>query len=713
MRSPIRALGAVAALALLAAPSFGQTCLTTLYAYNNGGSVGGAVYFDLTVTNAVIVTGFHTNYTSSGTAVGLQVWNNPTVSTYAGNEAAAGWTQIGQDDGTAVSAGQNNPTVITLQTPLVLAPGTYPMALVAVNESHDYTTGGASSQLVYSDPFMTISLGSASNVPFTGSAFTPRLWNGAVCYTPGQGLYANFTATPSSGPSPLAVQFADTTFTSDPNGVQTWMWDFGDGSAPDFTQNPSHTYATCGKYTVTLSVTDTDPMHGTSTETKVDYIEVDPQLTIAADFTGAPTGGLAPHTVNFTDTSAGMPSMWTWDFGDGSPPDNTQNPSHTYAASGQYTVTLTATNACTTDTVTKVNYITVIGAGNNVVPDVLNYQFNEVRGTTRANVATGATFPAVGVAGEFRATDPGRSLFSGNEAGFGCNAGVQGAIANNDVNTGGTVNVTGSFTIMFWMRRDPASTTTNPFGYAFSNGTFRAFAAGAAGSGITFRGSPIGNVDSGFDVISSPGVWQHVALRVDDTAGVAEWYNNGLPSGLQVAFTPGTFTYSSASAFYVGSTNGGSEFTDHYDMDDFRWYSTALAPNDIFASALAEVASSSPYDTTCGGNIGATGRPTLGNAAYTLDLTGAAASSPAAIAFGIEAHLGGLLPFPLGGGCNLSVNPIIITATGTDPSGNASVLAPVPNDPSLAGGHIYTQFGVLTGGALVTSDALDSNIQVN
>lgn len=40
---------------------------------------------------------------------------------------------------------------------------------------------------------------------------------------------------------------------------------------------------------------------------------------------------------------------WSWDFGDGSPPDNGQNPSHIYAQAGQYTVQLTVTdgNTCT------------------------------------------------------------------------------------------------------------------------------------------------------------------------------------------------------------------------------------------------------------------------------------------------------------------------------------------------------------------------------
>jgi len=47
----------------------------------------------------------------------------------------------------------------------------------------------------------------------------------------------------------------------------------------------------------------------------------------------------------FLDTSRLNPTSWTWDFGDGTPTDSTQNPSHTYTTPGLYTVTLTACNA--------------------------------------------------------------------------------------------------------------------------------------------------------------------------------------------------------------------------------------------------------------------------------------------------------------------------------------------------------------------------------
>ena len=71
--------------------------------------------------------------------------------------------------------------------------------------------------------------------------------------------------------------------------------------------------------------------------------------------------------VQFTDASTGdlnYYESWAWDFGDGSPIDNTQNPSHIYNAPGTYTVTLDATDAfgCTyqeTSSVTVLDSITM------------------------------------------------------------------------------------------------------------------------------------------------------------------------------------------------------------------------------------------------------------------------------------------------------------------------------------------------------------------
>ncbi len=78
-----------------------------------------------------------------------------------------------------------------------------------------------------------------------------------------------------------------------------------------------------------------------------------------AEFSGTPTSGYVPLTVQFTDLSTNTPTSWLWDFGDGET-STEENPLHTYATAGTYTVTLTATNAAGSDDEVKVDYITVL-----------------------------------------------------------------------------------------------------------------------------------------------------------------------------------------------------------------------------------------------------------------------------------------------------------------------------------------------------------------
>jgi PKD repeat protein len=81
-------------------------------------------------------------------------------------------------------------------------------------------------------------------------------------------LDADFTASPTSGPAPLTVQFTDTSA-----GAPTaWFWTFGDG-VTSTEQHPVHTYTTAGSYTVILTV---DDAAGSDTERKFDCIFVDP-----------------------------------------------------------------------------------------------------------------------------------------------------------------------------------------------------------------------------------------------------------------------------------------------------------------------------------------------------------------------------------------------------------------------------------------------------
>jgi PKD repeat protein len=79
-----------------------------------------------------------------------------------------------------------------------------------------------------------------------------------------------------------------------------------------------------------------------------------------ANFSGSPTTVAVGGTVNFTDTSTGSPTSWSWTFENGTPATSTaRNPTVTYNTAGTFNVTLTAYNSLGSDTETKVDYITV------------------------------------------------------------------------------------------------------------------------------------------------------------------------------------------------------------------------------------------------------------------------------------------------------------------------------------------------------------------
>jgi PKD repeat protein len=174
-----------------------------------------------------------------------------------------------------------------------------------------------------------------------------------VSEVPGQGLTADFTSDQTAGFVPLFVQFSDLS-TDSPN---SWQWNFGDGTANETGQNPSHLFGQVGSYTVTLTVQ--NATGGVSSVSKANYIAVSPLPNPpVANFTANITSGVAPLFVQFNDTSSGDPYSWIWNFGDGSTSSD-QNPVHKYRIQGNFTVSLTAANPGGSDTEQKDNFIQV------------------------------------------------------------------------------------------------------------------------------------------------------------------------------------------------------------------------------------------------------------------------------------------------------------------------------------------------------------------
>jgi len=85
-----------------------------------------------------------------------------------------------------------------------------------------------------------------------------------------------------------------------------------------------------------------------------------PSTDITVDFTGSPTFGFTPLTVNFTNLSTGNISGYLWNFGDGST-SGEHSPDHVYASMGNFGVTLTAYGVDgSSKTEAKPNYVFVL-----------------------------------------------------------------------------------------------------------------------------------------------------------------------------------------------------------------------------------------------------------------------------------------------------------------------------------------------------------------
>jgi gliding motility-associated-like protein len=155
-------------------------------------------------------------------------------------------------------------------------------------------------------------------------------------------IVVTFTADSLNGCAPLCATFKD--LSTDPGGIITkWNWSFGDGGT-DTLKNPHHCYLTPGQYTVTLTVVDN---HGcTSTLVINNMINVYSFPVAAFDFGPQPATIVDP-TISFTDksTDAYGIASWQWTFGDAKDGSSkAQNPSYSYADTGNYCVTLLVTN---------------------------------------------------------------------------------------------------------------------------------------------------------------------------------------------------------------------------------------------------------------------------------------------------------------------------------------------------------------------------------
>ncbi len=178
-----------------------------------------------------------------------------------------------------------------------------------------------------------------------------------VAHPPAGVCHAAFAAH-QSNPAQQTIEFTDQ---STSNGtISSWAWDFGDGQTST-AHSPGHTYAEPGTYLVCLTITD----DGGCTSHVCHHVIVHHLVSNAchAAFTVHP--GAANLDLQFTNSSSGtgIHTTYSWEFGDGTT-STEENPQHTYAHAGHFTVCLFITDTTTGCTSHSCHTVNVHHVGN-------------------------------------------------------------------------------------------------------------------------------------------------------------------------------------------------------------------------------------------------------------------------------------------------------------------------------------------------------------
>ncbi len=157
------------------------------------------------------------------------------------------------------------------------------------------------------------------------------------------GVVSGFTFNnPNTCASPVTINFTNT---STGTGILAYSWNFGDGGSSTL-PNPSHTYATNGSYTVSLTTTNNQGCTNTYTlNNAISVGNMNPNFSMADSI-------CVNSPLNITNTSTPIPVGAAWTFGDGS--TSTQiNPVKIYTVAGTYPIKLLSDFGACKDSITK------------------------------------------------------------------------------------------------------------------------------------------------------------------------------------------------------------------------------------------------------------------------------------------------------------------------------------------------------------------------
>ncbi len=186
--------------------------LTTTFAGGNGGSTGWGNFFELTNTSgkALQITKLDVNASAAAsTKFTIDVYI--TSKTFVGKDAKpSAWTKVATGKG--VSKGRNNKTPVDISDFVLAAGGSYGIAVYYNGTGMAYTNG-SKPLTTFKNSDLTLKAGVSRTGRFSGSLFSPRIWNGTIYYSKAAtAFYGTFgagckgpTGTPAIAANPASL----------------------------------------------------------------------------------------------------------------------------------------------------------------------------------------------------------------------------------------------------------------------------------------------------------------------------------------------------------------------------------------------------------------------------------------------------------------------------------------------------------------------------
>ena len=173
----------------------------------------------------------------------------------------------------------------------------------------------------------------------------------------------------------------------------TYAWTFGDGGTATGSLSPAHAYKDNGSFTATLSVIDSKGLTGSGSLVAT-VKNVSPTVSLSG-----PTNGNVGTSLSFIATGSDPSSVdqtagftFKWNFGDGGTATGAAV-SHTYSATGTYTVSVTATDKDGGVSTPATTSLTISPPSSLVVSAGSAFTINEGGAKTFAGTVTGGVPP--------------------------------------------------------------------------------------------------------------------------------------------------------------------------------------------------------------------------------------------------------------------------------------------------------------------------------